>query len=148
MTTFRPFKLALTAKKHFDLYLIVVLSLNHPSFKVSYSPLSIFQIVNFPNSECASEAGDAGVCMTSGECLSRSGLVSGSCAQGFGACCLVYSDQCGGSLEYNNTYIRYNNCKYVHNITHYLGTQSFRKPIQNNPLVSGKSRRYPRRFAS
>ena len=89
--------------------------MNHPSSKVPYSPLSIFQIVNFPNSECASEAGDAGVCMTSGECLSRSGLVSGSCAQGFGACCLVYSDQCGGSLEYNNTYIRYNNCKYVHN---------------------------------
>ena len=29
-----------------------------------------------------------------------------------------------------------------------VGTQSFRKPIQNNPLVSGKSRRYPRRFVS
>ena len=65
--------------------------------------------MNFPNSECVSEAGDDGVCMTSGECLSRSGLVSGSCAQGFGACCLVYHDLCGGSLEYNNTYIRCDN---------------------------------------
>ena len=35
-----------------------------------------------------------------------SGQVSGSCAQGFGSCCLVYSDKCGGTLEHNNTYIR------------------------------------------
>lgn len=78
-------------------------------------PRSLFQIVNFPNSECVSEDGDAGVCMTSGECLSRSGLVSGSCAQGFGACCLVYHDQCGGTLEHNNTYIRCDNSKHIPN---------------------------------
>ena len=78
-------------------------------------PRSLFQIVNFPNSECVSEDGDAGVCMTSGECLSRSGLVSGSCAQGFGACCLVYHDQCGGTLEHNNTYIRCDKSKHIPN---------------------------------
>ena len=113
-------------------------------------PRSLFQIVNFPNSECVSEAGDAGVCMTSGECLSRSGLVSGSCAQGFGACCLVYHDQCGGTLEYNNTYIRCNNSKHILNnhITTNVGTPSFRKHTRNSHLVNGRSRRHPQTSVS
>ena len=69
-----------------------------------------------------SDAGDDGVCVTAAECLDRSGQVSGKCAQvstgvkgvslmmcdhfqGFGSCCLLYTDQCGGTLTYNNTYI-------------------------------------------
>lgn len=68
--------------------------------------LSIFQIVNFPNAECVSDTGDDGVCMTAAECLDISGQVSGACAQGFGSCCLVVSEKCGGDLPHNNTYIR------------------------------------------
>lgn len=32
--------------------------------------------------------------------------LSGTCAFGFGACCLVYQDTCGGTLPYNCTYLR------------------------------------------
>ena len=66
---------------------------------------SIFSIVNFPNEVCKSSNGDNGTCLTAPECSSRSGVVSGSCASGFGACCLLYNKLCGGTLEYNNTYI-------------------------------------------
>ena len=42
---------------------------------------SIFHIVNFPNAECSSAAGDDGVCMTRAECGDIAGRVSGACAQ-------------------------------------------------------------------
>ena len=34
------------------------------------------------------------------------GYVSGSCAQGFGGCCVLYLDTCGGTISNNRTYIR------------------------------------------
>jgi len=67
--------------------------------------LSLFSIVNFPNEECTSSTGDNGTCLTAPECSARSGVVSGTCASGFGGCCLLYNRLCGGTLEYNNTYI-------------------------------------------
>ena len=32
--------------------------------------------------------------------------VSGTCASGFGACCVIYTSACGGTISYNTTYIR------------------------------------------
>jgi len=66
---------------------------------------SLFSIVNFPNELCTSTSGDNGTCLTAPECSVRSGQVSGSCASGYGACCVLYNRLCGGTLAYNNTYL-------------------------------------------
>ena len=67
----------------------------------------MFQIVTFPNAECTATTGDTGTCVTRAECQDRGGAVSGSCALGFGACCLVIHTTCGGSLPHNCTYLRW-----------------------------------------
>lgn len=69
--------------------------------------LSVFQIVTFPNDGCNSNDGDysEGTCITAAECSARGGRVSGTCATGFGACCLITTTSCGGTISYNNTYI-------------------------------------------
>jgi len=67
---------------------------------------SMFSLVTFPNEECTSSDSECGTCMTASECSGLKGLVSGSCAQGFGACCVVYHDTCGGTVSNNRTYIR------------------------------------------
>ena len=67
---------------------------------------SLFSIVTFPNFECNSDtSGSNGTCLSSSECIGRGGTVSGSCASGFGACCIVEFSSCGGSLSYNSSYI-------------------------------------------
>ena len=33
--------------------------------------------------------------------------MSGTCAQGFGSCCVLYYDTCGGTISNNRTYIRW-----------------------------------------
>ena len=71
-----------------------------------FKPISsLFSIVNFPNVLCSSTLGDNGTCITAPECIARSGQVSGTCASGFGACCVLYNRQCGGTVAYNNTYL-------------------------------------------
>ena len=40
-------------------------------------------------------------------CDAAGGIIAGSCAQGFGACCLLYQDTCGGTVSRNRTYIRW-----------------------------------------
>jgi len=67
---------------------------------------NIFQITNFPNSECTSSSGECGTCMTGSECSGQGGKVDGTCASGFGSCCLLYVDTCGGTISTNRTYIR------------------------------------------
>ena len=66
---------------------------------------SIFSIVTFPNDECTASSGDTGLCLSGSECNGRSGQILGSCAQGFGACCVVTSSSCGGTVTYNTSYI-------------------------------------------
>jgi len=67
---------------------------------------SMFSLVNFPNDECTSSDSECGTCMTASECSGLKGYVSGSCAQGFGGCCVLYLDTCGGTISNNRTYIR------------------------------------------
>jgi len=66
---------------------------------------SLFSVVNFPNMLCRSTLGDNGTCITAPECIARSGQVAGTCASGFGACCVLYNRLCGGTVAYNNTYL-------------------------------------------
>ena len=64
--------------------------------------LNVFTIVNFPNDGCTSGS-TSGVCYTASECKSLGGTSSGSCASGFGVCCL-FSRGCGATTSVNNTY--------------------------------------------
>jgi len=65
--------------------------------------LNVFNVVTFPNDECTSSFGTTGVCYTQSECTSFGGTASGTCASGFGVCCL-FSAKCGASTQLNNTY--------------------------------------------
>lgn len=65
---------------------------------------SIFQIVNFPNEGCIGSSSRNGTCYTSEECKAKDGSSAGTCAQGFGVCC-VFSLACGGTTSENCTYL-------------------------------------------
>ncbi len=71
---------ALEKENHFDklgqnvLYLSLVISL--------------FSIVRFANSGCTTSTGLNGTCFTSAECSSNGGVATGTCASGFGVCCV------------------------------------------------------------
>jgi hypothetical protein len=65
--------------------------------------LPIFQVVKFPNDVCKGSSRN-GTCYTKEECSSKGGKNDGSCASGFGVCC-VFSLSCGKSASENSTYI-------------------------------------------
>lgn len=94
--------------------------------------LSIFSVVNFPNLECratenedgGARSGLMGTCLSSTECNDIDGMKRGSCASGFGVCCVKSLKACGGTVSNNNTYISNvdyptvlpagaNNCQYT-----------------------------------
>jgi len=67
--------------------------------------LSIFTVVKFPNTACSSSTtGRNGTCYTSSECTAKGGSTSGSCASGFGVCCVFEKSCGGGSIAENCTY--------------------------------------------
>merc|ERR1719230_639482 len=45
-----------------------------------------------------------GTCYTADECTSRDGVASGSCAEGYGVCCII-TVSCGGTTNENCTYL-------------------------------------------
>jgi len=65
--------------------------------------LPIFQVVRFPNDVCAGATRN-GTCFTAEECSSKGGTNDGSCASGFGVCCIV-TLSCGKTSSENNTYL-------------------------------------------
>jgi len=65
--------------------------------------LPVFQVVKFPNDVCAG-ASRNGTCYTAEECSTKGGTSDGSCASGFGVCC-VFTLSCGGSAGENQTYL-------------------------------------------
>ena len=77
-----------------------------PSDESSYrflNPFSLFSLVQFPNSECNSASGTQGTCYTGSECTQRGGTADGSCASGFGVCC-IFSNDCNTETSQNGTY--------------------------------------------
>lgn len=68
--------------------------------------IGIFNIVKFPNDVCATDstATPSGTCFTAEECSDKSGVASGSCADGYGVCCII-SLACGGTTSANCTYL-------------------------------------------
>jgi len=65
--------------------------------------LSVFQVVKFTNAICAGSSRN-GTCYTSAECSAIGGSKDGTCADGFGVCCIVILTTSGTS-SVNNTYI-------------------------------------------
>lgn len=53
-----------------------------------FAVLSLFTIVSFQNDPCTSGTGNNGTCYSSSDCSRLGGSSSGSCASGFGVCCL------------------------------------------------------------
>jgi len=69
------------------------------------SAIGIFNVVKFPNAVCQSNSASMnGTCYTQEECDSREGTASGSCAEGYGVCCII-SLSCGSASSDNCTYI-------------------------------------------
>jgi len=61
---------------------------------------SVFQIVKFNNEECMASNGGTGTCYTAAECSAKSGgTASGSCASGFGVCCVINLSPCQGTTN-------------------------------------------------
>lgn len=67
------------------------------------SKLSIFQVVKFANNICTGAARN-GTCFTQAECDNMGGTKDGTCADGFGICCIVTLSS-GESSSVNNSYI-------------------------------------------
>merc|ERR1711992_23013 len=65
--------------------------------------IPVFQVVKFPNDVCKGSSRN-GTCYTAEECTSKGGTNDGSCASGFGVCC-VFALSCGGSSSENQTYL-------------------------------------------
>ncbi|XP_068085726.1 uncharacterized protein [Anabrus simplex] len=65
--------------------------------------LSLFTIIKFPNDACLSPDGAKGTCYHSLECKSLGGIASGTCARGFGVCC-IFMRTCGAITNQNCTY--------------------------------------------
>merc|ERR1712083_489019 len=68
--------------------------------------IGIFNIVKFPNDVCTTDntATPTGTCFTSEECEDKKGVASGSCADGYGVCCII-TVACQGSTSANCTYL-------------------------------------------
>jgi len=68
---------------------------------------SLFSVVQFPNDVCTSTSGTYtnGTCITSGECVSRGGTSQGSCAAGFGVCCVYTFSATGSTISQNVSYL-------------------------------------------
>jgi len=66
----------------------------------------LFSVVKFPNNPCTGSSSNlVGDCITPGQCNTRSGRIDGSCASGFGACCVILSSFGNESVSYNNTHL-------------------------------------------
>ena len=92
--------------------------------------LNLITWVQFENTECAGSSGDNGTCFTSNECAEIGGTADGTCASGFGVCCVLkvctitsspsdtnifsllnkyFQYNCGSKTNYNSTYFENDN---------------------------------------
>jgi len=68
---------------------------------------SLFSVVQFPNEVCSTTSGtySNGTCITASECSGRGGTAQGSCAAGFGVCCIYTFSESGSRISRNVSYI-------------------------------------------
>jgi len=76
---------------------------------------SIFSVVSFKNDPCQSTSSISsgstdyrnGTCRTSEECSDKGGSIKGTCASGFGVCCVhIIDDDDDTDVNHNDTYIQ------------------------------------------
>jgi len=69
---------------------------------------SPFQITNFPNTACVGATTSlTGTCYSTSECSGQEGgYADGTCASGFGTCCVLRVSGCGGDVTLNSTHIQ------------------------------------------
>merc|ERR1712156_650692 len=67
--------------------------------------IGIFNVVRFPNNVCDTNGNMNGTCYTAEECTSRDGVATGSCADGYGVCCVI-TLSCGSTTTENCTYLQ------------------------------------------
>jgi len=69
---------------------------------------SLFSIVQFPNEECTAltTTTTVGTCYSGSDCTSRGGTIDGTCAAGFGVCCVITTSTCGSTISTNTSYIQ------------------------------------------
>merc|ERR1712026_504937 len=87
-----------------DMYLYLSYLGSGPGPVLRPRVLSLFTVVKFSNSACSSRHGSNGTCYTAVECAAHGGRASGSCAHGFGSCC-VFSAGCGEETRQNGSYL-------------------------------------------
>ncbi|XP_068234971.1 uncharacterized protein [Palaemon carinicauda] len=63
----------------------------------------VVQIVTFENGPCVAGSGEKGTCYSQKECEGHGGSASGTCANGFGVCCVLYAT-CDDTITVNGTY--------------------------------------------
>jgi len=83
--------------------LLLVVNVYAEEEEKSGKVLSFFNVVKFPNSLCKGSGTQNGTCYTKEECEDRKGKAAGTCADGFGVCCVIQLG-CGGKSAENNTY--------------------------------------------
>jgi len=66
--------------------------------------IGIFNVVKFKNAVCDTGGAKNGTCYTAEECSNRNGVATGSCAEGFGVCCVI-TLSCGDTTSENCTYL-------------------------------------------
>jgi len=93
------------------LFLLAALALASANAKDDKA-FSLFSVVTFKNEDCTSNsatmmAGNRnGTCYTTTECSDKGGTSSGSCAMGFGTCCIFTKNKCAETIDQNTTYIQ------------------------------------------
>lgn len=68
--------------------------------------LNVFQVVKFNNTACDATLNGVsyqGVCYLAAQCTNLNGTAGGTCADGYGVCC-VFRGSCGGSASQNCSY--------------------------------------------
>ncbi|XP_066147836.1 uncharacterized protein [Euwallacea fornicatus] len=65
--------------------------------------LSLFTYVQFDNQVCTSSTGETGTCVSTANCQKMGGYILGSCASGYGVCCVI-SSTCGAIIRENGSY--------------------------------------------
>lgn len=63
----------------------------------------VVRIVTFNNDPCVATDGLWGTCYSQNECNTHKGQASGTCAKGYGVCCVIKAS-CGAVITQNNTY--------------------------------------------
>lgn len=83
--------------------LVVLLFSGYLSAAKTAKNIGIFNVVKFNNDPCDGDNSKNGTCYTEDECSNKGGKAEGSCAEGYGVCC-VFSLGCGDSISENGTY--------------------------------------------